>query len=196
MEEKNKLLSGNFIANVRKKVIGNERVPTRSYTIEDFTNLSEKIPGIDFGNAIPLVGTNISHIFYNPYDLPDGITSIEEMDKKCVVYTIIVDNGKFYFGHTTDLSQRMITHAKDIRNGEKNRKQLLYKDIKEYGRCFVRFELVCDDLKQAQNYESSLIKAAKEYAVNKALYWEGDGVLNKDEIKKIISEICYNILNH
>lgn len=191
MEEKNKLLSGNFIANVRKKVIGNERIPTKSYTIADFTNLSEKIPGIDFGNAIPLVGTNISHIFYNPYDLPDGITSVEEMDKKCVVYTIIVDNGKFYFGHTTDLSQRMITHAKDIRKGKKN----LYKDIREYGRCFIRFELVCDDLVQAKKYESSLIKAAKEYALKNYLFGCGTGILDDKKTKEVTSESCYNILN-
>lgn len=136
-----------FEKNISDKLKRNE--------IHDFSNLN--IDGLCLDKCIVVGFNNKVVAFFDNTSLPKDYIHISQLRNKDIVYSIVTDNGKWYFGSTNDIGQRINDHLKETRN-----KLDKYEDYRKYGRFFIRIEHVCDDKENLRELEKDIIEKFKE----------------------------------
>lgn len=121
--------------------------------------------------------------------LPKPYKTVEELNKKWVLYTITTSLGKVYVGITNDYGQRMQTHVKDARS---KYDKLLYADMVKSKLNVAKVVGIYENYAIARAKESAMIEQIGDSYV-KEKYGDLHFLFDRDEIKLARLEKLYNI---
>ena len=132
----------------------------REENLSDFSNFpkkAEKIENISLEQMTSCGFNNLVSAFYSKTQLNEdfGISDISLLKNKYIAYEIILDNGKWYFGSTKDIGERIHTHLKDFRGGHFNKE--LANDAKKYKRILFLPLAILKTEQESKEKENKLI---------------------------------------
>ena len=129
-------------------------------------------------------------VFLETDSIPNNLNANElyKLNNQYVVYRIDVLNDMVYIGETGDIGQRMTTHGKCGRNGDKR----LYEDIRKYGECTFNILAVFKTEKEAKEYEAKMIKKYKDDFLTEN-FKETLPLISKEERQNLLFNKIYNV---
>jgi len=155
-----------------------------------------KITGLKNKTFLPCGFNNKVCLFYSPDDLEEktGYKLLTYLKGKFITYSFTLERGdddvSWYFGHTGDIGERLTTHDKDARNGERR----FYKDLNKVGRALFTVWGVFDNPEDAKSLESELITRFKD-AICRETTGYGLSKWKLKEANDIVKDYIYNINN-
>ena len=175
-----------------KKILENgSRSLKKNKGLDDFSSV-EPLENISFEELVPISFNNVCSLFISRKQLNElGISNVHELMGKNVTYGILVpDNGKWLFGHTSDVGERTHTYTKDIRskNGP------LFDDLRRFKRgLFVVFK-ISDNKEDSKYWEKLLITEFKEMKFKELTGFETNDY-SMLEVNEVVKDYIYNINN-
>ena len=162
----------------------------------NFPNRSYKIENLCLNEMEAIGGDNNHVMFYSKEEIRKlgqrenrKFKDILDLRNKFIVYDIITDYGKHYFGHTKDALQRIDTHDKDEKSDGRN----LYEDIRKLHRAiFVPLAIARTEKESLEIEEKYITQFTK-----KSIEENYPNVVIKDlasnDILNLSRNFCYNI---
>ena len=165
--------------------------------LQKFPLDSKRIENMCLTDMDTIAFDNVSTFFYSKDELRKlSIEDVNELKGKVVVYDLITDNGKHFFGYTRDFGSRIKTHLKDVRRAkhDPNKKwNEKYNDIIRYQRAVVRILMVCDCELEGKMMEKSFATEFIDMAIKNDNPTINVRNLTKGEYKTLASKYCYNV---
>ena len=173
-----------------KSILSKDTRCLKSPKISDFSCVGE-IDGVSFEDLVPISFNNLVCLFISRKQLYDvGIENVEDLIGKNVTYGILLPNGAWLFGHTSDVGERFHTYTKDARSKQTR----FFEDLRKFGRGLVVIFKI-GNKEDSKYWEGQLIKEYK-----KSIFKEKEpnmeiNEFSTKEINEITSEFIYNINN-
>ena len=203
-----KLVSG--ITNSGKlvySILGKKEKSSNLSDFSDFPCESNKIDNICLEQIASCGFTNVAGLFYSITQLNEdfGFGDISMLIGKHITYAIVTDNGKWYFGHSDDIGQRIHTWVKDFRGREmskdrnskdKSFNEELCSDVRKYKRALFICLAISNTEFEAEMKENELIKKFKYERFKEMTGGENPENYTKSEVTEVVRPLyLYNKIN-
>jgi len=151
------------------EILGKKEKPSNLSDFSNFPTNAEKINNVCLEQIVSCGFNNVASAYYSRTQLNEdfGYSDISLLAGKYITYAIVLDNGKWYFGSTSDFGERIHTWLKDFRGHEMSKErervreipvnEQLCGDVRKYKRALFMCLGISKTLAEAKRKENELI---------------------------------------